>query len=199
LPLVTSKGSLAKGLLSLILLLYSISLAQKIEDPIAGFWALLVFYSLNLSLIYGTFDEQRVTSLLVFSALSAIVLPAIFLDLKISLIWLIYFLLFVSISLIRKRGMGKKVIIPIAVMLAPLPFYFCGRTLPTRFLVTVNLGLLLLLSKGNEGSANSSPLPLLLLLFDEDTGRILYYSIGFDFLCLLPIGLGINIPFSEEE
>ena len=92
------KESLAKGLLSLILLLYSISLAQKIEDPIAGFWALLVFYSLNLSLIYGTFDEQRVTSLLVFSALSAIVLPAIFLDLKISLIWLIYFLLFVSIS-----------------------------------------------------------------------------------------------------
>ena len=84
-------------------------------------------------------------------------------------------------------------------MLAPLPFYFCGRTLPTRFLVTVNLDLLLLLSKGNEGSANSSPLPLLLLLFDEDTGRILYYSIGFDFLCLLSIGLGINIPFSEEE
>ena len=95
---LSSKGSLAKGLLSLILLLYSISLAQKIEDPIAGFWALLVFYSLNLSLIYGTFDEQRVTSLLAFSALSAIVLPAIFLDLKISLIWLIYFPFFVSIS-----------------------------------------------------------------------------------------------------
>jgi len=134
------KESLAKGLLSLILLLYSISLAQKIEDPIAGFWALLVFYSLNFSLIYGTFDEQRVTSLLAFSALSTIVLPAIFLDLEISIIWLIYFLFFVSISLIRKEGTGKEVIIPIAVMLAPLPFYLVEElSLSVSFLLSISI------------------------------------------------------------